>query len=147
VKVNPNALLAYKIPLEKVVRAIKEGNNEVGARVLEVAGAEYMIRGRGYIKNLHDIERIVIDYQNGTPIYVKNVADVTVGPEMRRGIADLDGEGDAVGGIVVMRYGENATKVIDAVKRKLEEIKPNLPEGMELLVTYDRSDLIRRAVD
>jgi Cu(I)/Ag(I) efflux system membrane protein CusA/SilA len=147
VKVNPNALRAYKIPLDRVVKAIKDGNNDVGARLLEISGAEYMIRGRGYIKNLKDIEKIVLGYENGTPIYVKNIAQVSLGPEIRRGVTDLDGQGDAVGGIVVMRYGENATRVIDAVKQKLEEIKPNLPRGVELVVTYDRSDLIKRAVD
>lgn len=147
VKVNPNALLAYNIPIEKVASAIKESNNDVGARVLEISGAEYMIRGRGYIKNLNDIENVVLGYQNGTPIYVKNIAHVTLGPEMRRGVTDLDGEGDAVGGIVVMRYGENAMEVISGVKEKLKSIKPNLPPGMELVVTYDRSDLIKRAIE
>jgi len=147
VKVNPNALLAYKISLNKVVDAIKSGNNDVGARLLEISGAEYMIRGRGYIKNRQDIGNIVVGYENGTPIYVKNIAKVTVGPEIRRGILDLDGQGDTVGGVVVMRYGENATKVIDAVKKKLDEIKPSFPEGLELIVTYDRSDLIHRAVN
>lgn len=146
VKINPNALLAYKIPINKVVEAIKESNNEVGARVLEVAGAEYMIRGKGYIKNLKDIENVVVGFEKGTPIHVKNIATVTMGPEIRRGVTDLDGEGDAVGGIVVMRHGENAVKVIDAVKEKLKEIEPNLPKGMELVVTYDRSDLIERAI-
>lgn len=146
VKVNPNALLTYKIPLSKVVQAIQAGNNDVGARLLEIAGTEYMIRGRGYIKNLKDIGNIVVGYENGTPIYVKNVAKISTGPEMRRGIADLDGKGDAVGGIVVMRYGENATRVIDAVKQKLEEIKPSLPDGLKLVTIYDRSDLIHRAI-
>jgi Cu(I)/Ag(I) efflux system membrane protein CusA/SilA len=146
VKVNPHALKAYKIPLERVVQAIKEGNNDVGARLLEVSGAEYMIRGRGYIKNFKDIEKIVLAYANGTPITIKNIAQVSAGPEIRRGISDLNGEGDAVGGIVVMRYGENATTVIDAVKKKLEEARLNFPKGIELLVTYDRSDLIHRAI-
>jgi Cu(I)/Ag(I) efflux system membrane protein CusA/SilA len=145
VKVNPNALLAYKIPITKVAKAIKESNNEVGARVLEIAGAEYMIRGKGYIKSLKDIENVVVGYENGTPIYVKNIAQVTVGPEMRRGVTDLDGEGDAVGGIVIMRDGENAVKVIDKVKEKLKDV--NLPKGVELVVTYDRSDLIERAIE
>lgn len=147
VKVNPNALLAYKIPIEKVASAIKESNNDVGARVLEISGAEYMIRGRGYIKNLKDIENVVLEYQNGTPIYVKNIAQVTMGPEIRRGVTDLDGEGDAVGGIVVMRYGENAMDVIEQVKEKLKSVEPNLPPGVELVVTYDRSDLIKQAIE
>ncbi len=146
VKVNPNALLTYKISLNKVIEAIKSGNNDVGARLLEVAGAEYMIRGRGYIKNIQDIGNIVVGYENGTPIHVKNVAKVSMGSDIRRGIADLDGLGDAVGGIVVMRYGENATKVIDAVKAKINELRPSFPQGVELVTTYDRSDLIHRAV-
>jgi Cu(I)/Ag(I) efflux system membrane protein CusA/SilA len=146
VKVNPNALLAYKIPIQKITQAIKEGNNDVGARLLEVSGAEYMIRGRGYAKNIKDIENIVLTYDNGTPVYIKNVATVTTGPEIRRGISDLDGEGDTVGGIIIMRYGENASQVIDSVKAKIQEIKPSLPEGVELVTTYDRSDLIHRAI-
>ncbi len=146
VQINPNALLAYKIPILKVVQAIKEGNNEVGARTLEISGAEYMIRGRGYIKNLNDLGNVVLDYQNGTPIYVKNVAKVSIGPEIRRGVSDLDGQGDAVGGIVVMRYGENANDVIAAVKKKLEDVKSSLPQDVELITTYDRSDLIHRAI-
>lgn len=146
IKINPNALRAYKISLKQVVDAVKEGNSESGARLLEISGAEYMIRGRGYAKGVKDLEKIVLGYENGTPIYLKNIAQVTTGPEIRRGISDLDGEGDAVGGIVVMRYGENATKVIDAVKARLEDVKKSLPEGVEVVVTYDRSDLIHRAV-
>ncbi|MBI2707623.1 MAG: efflux RND transporter permease subunit [Proteobacteria bacterium] len=146
VQVNPNALLAYKIPLQKVVAAIKEGNNDVGARLLEVSGAEYMIRGRGYVKNIHDLENTVLAYENGTPVYIKNVAKVITGPEIRRGISDLDGEGDAVGGIIIMRYGENANRVIDAVKAKLADVKSSFPQGVELVTTYDRSELIQRAI-
>jgi Cu(I)/Ag(I) efflux system membrane protein CusA/SilA len=147
VQLDPNALLAYKIPIQKVVQAIKDGNNDVGARLLEVSGAEYMIRGRGYVKNARDIGNIVLSYEKGTPVYIKNVAKVVVGPDMKRGVSDLDGEGDAVGGIIVMRYGENANRVIDAVKAKIQEIKPSLPEGVEMVTTYDRSDLIHRAVE
>jgi Cu(I)/Ag(I) efflux system membrane protein CusA/SilA len=147
VQVNPNALLSYHIPLKRVVEAVKEGNNEVGARVLEVSGAEYMIRGRGYVRNARDLENIVLSYQNGTPVYIRNVAKVVIGPEMRRVVSDLDGEGDTVGGIVVMRYGENAAQVIDAVKARIAEIRPGLPKGVEIVTTYDRSDLIHRAVD
>lgn len=147
VQLSPNALLAYKIPIQMVMMAIKEGNNDVGARLLEVSGAEYMIRGRGYIKSVSDIENIVLMDEGGTPVYIKNVAKVTVGPEIRRGISDLDGQGDAVGGIVVMRFGENANRVIDAVKKKIDEIRPSLPKGVELVTTYDRSDLVKRAVN
>lgn len=146
IQVNPNALLAYKIPITQIARSIQEGNNDVGARVFEVSGAEYMIRGRGYIKNIRDIENIVLSVENGTPIYVKNVAKVTTGPEIRRGVSDLDGQGDTVGGIIVMRYGENASRVIDDVKKKIEEIKDTLPQGVEIVTTYDRLDLIHRAV-
>jgi Cu(I)/Ag(I) efflux system membrane protein CusA/SilA len=146
VKVNPNALRAYRIPIGKVADAIRASNNEVGARLLEISGAEYMIRGRGYLKGVKDLEQVVLGYQNGTPITLGNVATVTIGPEMRRGVSDLNGEGDAVGGVVIMRYGENATSVIDAVKKKLADLKPNLPPGVEVITTYDRSDLIHRAV-
>jgi Cu(I)/Ag(I) efflux system membrane protein CusA/SilA len=146
VQVNPNALLTYKIPITKVVDAIRTGNTEIGARLLEVSGAEYMIRGRGYIQNPKDIGNIVVGYENATPIYVKNIATVTVGPEIRRGIADLDGQGDTVGGIIVMRYGENAPQVIERVKTRIADIQPSMPEGMEIVVTYDRSDLIHRAI-
>lgn len=147
VQINPNALFAYKIPIQKVVQAIKEGNNEVGARLLEVSGAEYMIRGRGYAKNIRDIENIVLGYENGTPIYIGNIAKVTTGPEIRRGISDLNGEGDTVGGIIVMRSGENAAEVIAAVKAKIDDLKPSFPKGVEIVTTYDRSDLIHRAIN
>ncbi|MBI4925513.1 MAG: efflux RND transporter permease subunit [Bdellovibrio sp.] len=146
VQLNPNSLASYKISIDQIVMAIRDSNNEVGARLLEISGAEYMIRGRGYIKEVKDLENVVITSQDGTPIYLKNVAKVNIGPEMRRGVADLDGNGDAVGGIAIMRYGENANKVIKAVKAKLAEIKPSLPAGVEIITTYDRSDLIHRAI-
>jgi len=148
VNINPNALLAYKIPLTAVVNAIRQSNNDVGARLLEMSGTEYMIRAKGYIKSPQDLENTVIGTDgSGTPVLVKNVADVVLGPDIRRGIADLDGQGDTVGGIVVMRYGENALNVINRVKAKIEEIKPSLPKGVEIVTTYDRSDLIKRAID
>ncbi len=147
VHVDPNALLAYNLPLDRVVNAIRDGNNEVGGRLLEIAGAEYMIRGRGYIRNVQDIENIVVSTdQKGTPVLVKNLGKVLTGPDIRRGIADLDGLGDAVGGIVVIRYGENALNVIERVKEKLKQVKASLPEGVEIVTTYDRADLIRRAI-
>ncbi|MBI2341001.1 MAG: efflux RND transporter permease subunit [Deltaproteobacteria bacterium] len=148
VNINPNALLAYNIPLMHVVEAIRKSNNEVGGRLVEFSDAEYMIRGKGYIKSIADIENIAIgaDAKTGTPILVKNLGSVRIGPEMRRGVADLDGKGDAVGGIVVIRYGENALNVIDAVKKKLKEIEPSLPKGVKIVTTYDRSDLIHRAI-
>jgi Cu(I)/Ag(I) efflux system membrane protein CusA/SilA len=148
VSVNPNALLAYNIPLGKLIDAIREGNNDVGGRLVEFAGTEYMVRGRGYAKSVSDIENISLGNDaHGTPVLVKNVAQVALGPEIRRGIADLDGEGDTVGGIVVMRYGENALNVINRVKAKIEEIKPSLPQGVEIVTTYDRSDLIKRSIE
>jgi Cu(I)/Ag(I) efflux system membrane protein CusA/SilA len=148
VNINPNALNAYNIPLPTVVQAIRDGNNDVGGRVVEFSGAEYMVRGRGYARNIPDIEKIVVGRDpQGTPILVKQLGFVTLGPDIRRGIGDLDGEGDTVGGIVVMRYGENALNVIDRVKTRLEELKPSLPKGVEVVTTYDRSELIERSID
>ncbi len=148
VNINPNALLAYDVPLTKVIEAIRQSNNEVGARLLEMSGTEYMVRAKGYIKSPEDLENTVIGTDNaGTPILVRNVANVAVGPDIRRGIADLDGQGDAVGGIIVMRQGENALNVIERVKAKIEEITPSLPKNVEIVTTYDRSELIKRAID
>ena len=148
VNVDPNALVSYKIPLAKVVDAIRDSNNDVGGRLVEFSGAEYMIRGRGYAQSTQDIENIALGVDaSGTPILVKNIAQVVLGPEMRRGIADLDGEGDTVGGIVIMRYGENALNVINRVKEKMEELKPSLPRGVEISTTYDRSELIKRSIE
>jgi Cu(I)/Ag(I) efflux system membrane protein CusA/SilA len=146
VTVDPNALAAYKLPLESVVEAVRRGNNDVGGRLVELSGREYMVRGRGYLKGLGDLDKLVLKTENGTPITVKDVATTALGPEMRRGIADYNGQGDVVGGIVVMRQGENALNVIERVKAKLVELKPSLPEGVEVVTTYDRSDLIRRAI-
>ncbi|MBN1506121.1 MAG: efflux RND transporter permease subunit [Sedimentisphaerales bacterium] len=147
VNVNPNALLAYSVPLTKVVEAVRQSNNDVGARLLEMSGTEYMIRVKGYIKSPEDLENTVVATDNaGTAILVKNVATVVLGPDIRRGVADLDGEGDTVGGIVVMRQGENALNVINRVKEKIRDIRPSLPKGVELVTTYDRSELIMRAI-
>lgn len=148
VQVDPNALSAYRIPLGKVVDAIRDGNNDVGGRLVEFGGTEYMIRGRGYAKSVEDLEQIVVGRdKGGTPILVKSVAKVALGPDIRRGVADLDGEGDTVGGIVVMRHGENALSVIERVKARIAELKSSLPEGVELVETYDRSKLIKGAID
>jgi Cu(I)/Ag(I) efflux system membrane protein CusA/SilA len=149
INVDPQLLLAYDVPLTQVIDAVRKGNNEVGGRLLEFAGTEYMVRGRGYITSVADIERIAVgtDAKSGTPILVKNVAHVGIGPDLRRGVADLDGLGDAVGGVVVMRHGENALAVIDRVKAKLDELAPTLPAGVEIVTTYDRSGLIRRSID
>jgi Cu(I)/Ag(I) efflux system membrane protein CusA/SilA len=147
ITVNPNELANYGLPLDAVIEAVRKGNNDVGGRLVEIAGREYMVRGRGYVKSIADLEKLVLKTENGTPITVKDVATVQLGPELRRGIADYNGEGDVVGGIVVMRQGENALNVIERVKAKLEEIKPSLPPGTEIITTYDRSELINRAID
>src|SRR2546428_395710 len=146
VDLDPNALVAYNIPLSEVVNAIKMSNADVGGKIFEVATTEYYVRGRGYIKKVEDIENIVLKVDNGTPIYVKHVGTVHLGADLRRGIAELDGKGEVVGGIVVMRYGENALNVIDGIKKKMEEIKASLPEGVRIVPTYDRSELINNAI-
>jgi Cu(I)/Ag(I) efflux system membrane protein CusA/SilA len=149
VNIDPNRLVAYNIPIDRVIEAIRSGNNDVGGRLVEFSGREFMVRGRGYIKKVSDIEEIVVgtSKSGGTPILVKNLGSVTLGPDIRRGIAELDGKGEVVGGIVIMRYGENALKVIERIRTKLEEIKPTLPPGVEIVTTYDRGDLIERAID
>lgn len=146
IDLDPNKLVAYNIPLGDVVNAVKMSNGDVGGKIFEVATAEYYVRGRGYIKSVADIENIVLKVDKGTPIYVKNVGTVHLGADIRRGVAELDGKGETVGGIVVMRYGENALNVIDGIKQKLEEIKTSLPEGVRIVPTYDRSTLIRNAI-
>jgi Cu(I)/Ag(I) efflux system membrane protein CusA/SilA len=147
VTVDPNRLSAYSIPLDSVVTAIRESNNEVGGRLLEWSGAEYMVRGHGYARKLQDFEQIVLKTgDGGVPVLLRDVARVDLGPEIRRGISDLDGLGDVPGGVVVMRHGENAVNVIDRVKAKLAEMKPSLPPGVEIVTTYDRSGLIHRAI-
>jgi len=148
VQVNPDKLRAFGIPLSLIQKAIKQGNQEIGASVVEMAEAEYMVRATGYIKNAEDLENIPLGVnKNGTPLLLKDVADIVIGPQMRRGIAELNGEGETVGGIVVMRFGENAQQVIVKVKEKLEQLKQGLPEGVEIVTVYDRSALIERAVD
>ena len=149
VNVDPNALLTYDIPIERVVEAVRQGNSDVGGRLVEFSGREYMVRGRGYIKKVSDVENIVVgtSKQGGTPILVRNLGTVSLGPDIRRGLADLDGEGDVVGGIVIMRYGENAEKVIQRVRTKLDELKPSLPKGVSIVTTYDRAELIERAIE
>ncbi len=148
VKVHPDKLRAFNIPLSHIQMAIQRGNQEVGASVVEMAEAEYMVRASGYIQGREDLANIPLGINvKGTPLLLKDVADIDVGPQMRRGIAELNGEGEAVGGIVVMRFGENAQKTIDGVKAKLETLKAGLPEGVEIVTVYDRSGLIERAVE
>ena len=148
VKVHPDKLRAFGIPLSHIQAAIKQGNQEIGASVVEMAEAEYMVRASGYLKNEQDLANIPLGVnENGTPLLLKDVAEVVIGPQMRRGIAELNGEGETVGGIIVMRFGENAQQVIDGVKEKLEQLKQGLPEGVEVVTVYDRSGLIERAVN
>jgi len=147
VTVDPNKLLAYNIPLTKVVEAIRQGNQEVGGRLLEFSGAEYMVRGRGYAKSVQEIEQIVVGVdKQGTPVLIKQIGSVVLGPDLRRGLADLDGEGEVVGGTVIMRSGENALNVIRRVKARLKEVEPSLPPGVKVVTAYDRSELILRAI-
>jgi len=149
VEIDPNALIAYKIPINTAIEAIRKANNDVGGRLVEFNGREYMVRGRGYLKSIEDLEKVSVgvDVKTGTPIFLKQLAHIQLGPEIKRGITDLDGEGDAVGGIVIIRSGENAYNVIERVKKRIEEIKPSLPSGVEVVIVYDRSDLIGRAIE
>src|SRR5439155_1024725 len=146
VNLDPNKLAAYRLPVKSVIDAIRMSNNDVGGRSVELSGAEYMVRGRGYIRSIKDIERIGVGGDRGTPVLVRDIASVTLGPDMRRGIAELDGKGEVVGGIVVMRHGENALNLIDRVKQKIKEIESALPSGVKIVTTYDRSDLILRSI-
>ena len=148
VEVDPNQLFAYNIPLAKVREAIKRSNIDVGGRLVEMAETEFMVRGRGYIKSVKDIESIAIGVdENGTPVLIRDVATVQLGPELRRGLTELNGEGEVAGGVVIMRFDEDALKTIELVKKKLEDLKAGLPEGVEIVPTYDRSSLIHRAIE
>lgn len=148
INLDPNKLAAYNIPLQKVISAVRASNNDVGGRVLEIAGHEQFIRGRGYVKSVEDLEKVVLGVaEGGIPIRVEDVATVSLGPAMQRGQADLNGEGITVGGIVVMRYGENALDVIDRVKERIDVLSMSLPPGVEIVPVYDRSSLIKRAID
>src|SRR2546425_6035016 len=148
VNVDPNRLLAFNIPLNKVMDVIRHTNRDVGGRVVEFTGKEYLVRGRGYLKSVEDIAELpLMTDDKGTPILIRNVATVTLGAEMRRGIAELNGEGETTGGIVVVRHHQNALDVIERVKAKLTEVKPGFPEGIDVVTTYDRSDLIHRSIE
>ena len=148
VEVDPNKLLIYDIPLNRIKTAIQRSNNDVGGRVVEMAETEYMVRGLGYIQSVEDLENVALGVDGfGTPVFLHQVARVSTGPELRRGLAEWNGEGEIVGGIVVMRYGENAMEVIRNVEEKLESLKSGLPEGVEIITAYDRSNLIERAID
>jgi len=148
VTVDPDKLRIFNLTLGQVRTAIREGNQEVGGSVIELGEAEYMIRARGYVSSIEDLKQIPVGrYSNGTPLLLRDIADVDIGPQMRRGIAELNGEGETVGGVIIMRWGENALATIDAVKRKLRDLRASLPDGVEVVVTYDRSRLITRAID
>src|SRR5215470_5578271 len=146
VNVDPNKLRAYNIPLSMVIDRVRDSTNEVGGRVLEMGGAQYMIRGLGYLRSLQDLETVPVASKNGTPVLVRDLGSVTFGPDIRQGVAEWNGEGETVGGIIVMRDGMNALRVIDGVKKKIEEIKPSLPKGVEIVSGYDRSELIRASI-
>jgi Cu(I)/Ag(I) efflux system membrane protein CusA/SilA len=148
VNVDPNRLAAYGVPISKVVEAVRSGNNDVGGRLVELTGREYMVRGRGYARSTDDLANIALGAgANGVPITVRDVGAVTLGPDIRRGVADLDGKGEVVSGIVVIRQGENALRVIDRVKAKIKEIAPGLPKDVQLVTAYDRSELILASID
>lgn len=148
VEVDPSKLLAHNVPLSNVRVALQRSNNDVGGKLIEMGETEFMVRGLGYIQSITDIQNTPVGVdENGTPILIRNVANVHLGPELRRGLTDWDGEGEVVGGIVVMRYGENALKTIDAVKTKLTELEKGLPEGVQIKIAYDRSSLIKRAIN
>ncbi|MBZ0101878.1 MAG: efflux RND transporter permease subunit, partial [Thermoanaerobaculia bacterium] len=147
VTVDPNRLAAYGLPIDTIVSAVRRSNNEIGGRLLELSGREFMVRGRGYAKSTDDLGQIVVKVApGGVPVLLRDVANIELGPEIRRGVSDLDGEGDTVGGIVVMRHGENALNVIRLVEAKLADLKQSLPAGVEVVTTYDRSTLIERAI-
>ena len=148
VVVDPNKLRAYNMPMQKIKKAIQRSNNDVGGKLVEMGETEFMVRGLGYIKSIDDLYNIPLDVdENGTPVLLRNVATVKIGPELRRGVADLNGNGEVVGGVVVMRFGENALEVIQNVKKRLEELESGLPEGVKIRSVYDRSALILRAVN
>jgi len=146
VNLDPNKLRAYNVPLSTVIDRVRESTNEVGGRVLEMGGAQYMIRGLGYLRSLQDLETVPVATKNGTPVLVRDLGTVTFGPDIRQGVAEWNGEGETVGGIIVMRDGMNALRVIDGVKKKLAEIKPSLPPGVEIVSGYDRSGLIQASI-
>src|SRR5947209_6334429 len=147
VNLDPNKLRAYNIPLSIVIEKVRDSTNEVGGRVLEMGGAQYMIRGLGYLRSLQDLETVPVATKNGTPVLVRDLGTVAFVPAIRQGVAEWNGEGETVGGIIVMRYGMNALKVIDGVKKKLAEIKPSLPSGVEVIAGYDRSGLIHASIE
>jgi len=147
VNLDPNRLRAYGIPVSRVVEAVRGGNKESGGRLLEFGGTEYMVRGRGYARSIQDFENIPLSVtENGSQIRIKDVGQVVMGPDLRRGVADLDGNGDVVSGIVIMRDGANALDVISRVKARIKQIEPGFPAGVKLVPIYDRSELIHKTI-
>ncbi len=147
IQIDPMRMSAYGISLREVIEQVRMSNADVEGRLLEFGGREYMVRGRGYLRSIEDIEKIVVGGRRGTPIFLRDIAHVSLGTEIRRGIVELDGKGEVVGGIVVMRFGENALNVIDRIKEKIQEVSPGLPEGVKIVPTYDRSELIRLSIE
>src|SRR6266403_3514486 len=147
IDLDPNKLAAYNVPISDVVDAVRKSNTDVGGKTVEIATTQFFVRGRGYIRGISDLEQVVLKVQDGVPVYLRNVAEIHLGPDLRYGAAELNGQGEVVGGIAVMRYGENALKVIAGIKKKIEEIKPSLPPGVRIVPTDDRSTLIYRAID
>jgi len=146
VNVDPNRLRAFGVSIRRVTEAVRGGNVETGGRLVEFGSTEYMVRGRGYVRSVQDLEDIVVESRGGTPVRIRDLGQVVLGPDIRRGVADLDGTGETVSGIVVMRHGQNALEVIDRVKARIREIEPGLPHGVKLVPVYDRSELINRAI-
>src|SRR6266699_2456272 len=146
VQLDPNKLLAYGIPLSMVLDKVKASTNEVGGRLLDLSGAEYMIRGLGYLRSLDDLATVAVGSKDGTPVLVRDLGTVSFGPDIREGVAEWNGEGETVGGIIVMRQGMNALNVINGVKQKVREIAPSLPPGVQIMTGYDRSDLIDASI-
>jgi len=147
VRLDPDKLRAYNIGLDTVIDKVRDSTNEVGGRLIELGGAEYMIRGLGYLRSLSDLETVPVASKNGTPVLVRDVGSVSFGPDIRRGVAEWNGEGETVGGIVVMRYGQNALNVISGVKQKIAQTSASLPAGVEIVPGYDRSGLIQASID
>ncbi|TAL22223.1 MAG: efflux RND transporter permease subunit [Nitrospirae bacterium] len=149
ITIDPNRLAAYGLPLMNVIEAVRKSNKDVEGRVLEFSGVEYMVRGRGYIKTVDDLKNISVGTNGaGTPVFLRDIANIQLGPEIRRGLVELDGKGEVAGGIVIVRFGENVLNVIERVKEKIEkDIQPSLPKGVKIVTTYDRTDLIHRAID
>jgi Cu(I)/Ag(I) efflux system membrane protein CusA/SilA len=147
IDLDPNKLAAYNVPIGDVVDAVRKSNTDAGGKTVEIGSTQFFVRGRGYVRGISDLEQVVLKVQDGVPVYLRNVAEVHLGPDLRYGAAELNGQGEVVGGIVVMRYGENALKVIAGIKQKIEELKPSLPVGVRIVPTYDRSTLIYRAID